>query len=516
MAQTSTIPQMITRNQSLVLVKNMFRLTVSSICYLRGIFPSECFSSRDYAGVQVHQLECAEKDKDGKIIVKYRDAFLLTQWLECGVFDALEKSYLKSLTFAVYSTPNLSTDDSNDTLIETYQFTVEYSDAQVKLNGLAMNRDNLKKQAVTFIRCLIEFTSTLDELPENRYLTLKIQYYDDTTPWDYEPKYFTSAPPDILKFSSKPSKLKIGKLNTPYHKLQLKFAGVDSLMQDPVCQMHSIYNEPISKKEDKEVSGSKECAASNESNISDNDLVKSPKSPPRPVNESEDAETVSALDKLSHSMSNLMDGQVKKDVENVRESSPILTVYDRVKKYMTSTGKATVRNCASDLAINASEVRAIFNTLVKEGTLKYTKRFFEHTPLPTPYTAVSPTPPQNSLNESTMECSDQSIFTSSPGKPHKLRHQNPTENKIGTVEEKSVSKLSPRKLEFKEAHKRAKPPESVSDNDTSCGDNKQPPLKIQKSSHTEEHWYISQDSGPTSKSKCSIIKDPLYQVSKQN
>lgn len=68
---------------------------VSAICYLRGIFPPDQFSCRDYAGVTVHQLESAERDADGnvsyrfidlilylnlkQIVVRHKDAFLLTQ-----------------------------------------------------------------------------------------------------------------------------------------------------------------------------------------------------------------------------------------------------------------------------------------------------------------------------------------------------------------------------------------------------------------------------------------------------
>lgn len=63
----------ISSQQSLVLVKNMFRLSLSSICFLRGIFPGDCFSTKDYAGVKVHQLECAEKDKNGQLIVFEKD-----------------------------------------------------------------------------------------------------------------------------------------------------------------------------------------------------------------------------------------------------------------------------------------------------------------------------------------------------------------------------------------------------------------------------------------------------------
>ena len=104
--------------------------------------------------------------------MKNVDAFLLSQWLEKGVFDALEKSYLKSLTFAVYAK---ETENEEKKLLETYQFLVEYGvHKQIKLNGVTIDRENMKKQAVTFIRCLVEFTNTLDELPEDRYLTMKL------------------------------------------------------------------------------------------------------------------------------------------------------------------------------------------------------------------------------------------------------------------------------------------------------------------------------------------------------
>lgn len=97
---------------------------------------------------------------------------IIKRWLERGVFDALEQSFLKSMTFAVYATDKTG---QEDILLETYQFCVEYTrEKKIKLNGLEMNRETLKKQAVTFIRCLIEFTSTLDELPEDRYLSMKL------------------------------------------------------------------------------------------------------------------------------------------------------------------------------------------------------------------------------------------------------------------------------------------------------------------------------------------------------
>lgn len=96
---------------------------------------------------------------------------LFIQWLEKGVFEALAKMYLKTLTFAIYTKDNYG----SDILIETYAFAFEYPEnAPPKLNGQRMDRDSMKRQAVSFIRCLVEFTGTLDELPSDRWLTLKL------------------------------------------------------------------------------------------------------------------------------------------------------------------------------------------------------------------------------------------------------------------------------------------------------------------------------------------------------
>jgi len=125
-------------------------------------------------GVNVHQLESAEKTDKGDIVVLHPEAFLLTQWLEKGVFDSLELKYLKSMTFAVFCK---SPTTGEDMLLETYQFHVDYpvdAKAPMILNNLPMTKDTLKKQAVTFIRSLVEFSGTLDELPEERWLTLKL------------------------------------------------------------------------------------------------------------------------------------------------------------------------------------------------------------------------------------------------------------------------------------------------------------------------------------------------------
>lgn len=66
---------------------------------------------------------------------------------------------------------------NEDILLETYQFHVNYpinDNVPMGLNGVAMTKDTLKKQAVTFIRSLVEFSSTLEVLPDERWLTIKL------------------------------------------------------------------------------------------------------------------------------------------------------------------------------------------------------------------------------------------------------------------------------------------------------------------------------------------------------
>ena len=87
-------------------MKQRIRISISSICFHRDIFPESCFKCREYGSEKmscyIHTLEPAELNGND-IIVKNQDAFNVTQWLEKGVFKALEDQYLEQLTFAIFS-----------------------------------------------------------------------------------------------------------------------------------------------------------------------------------------------------------------------------------------------------------------------------------------------------------------------------------------------------------------------------------------------------------------------------
>jgi hypothetical protein len=150
------------------------RISISSVCFVRDLFPRLCFKNKPYGNVDIHQLQGAKKDEGGDIVVTHPDAFLLTQWLEQGVFHALELEYLSSVTFAIYSKHPVTKDDI---LLETYEFKAAYQGEEAaKINDVALaSKDSVKNQAAKFIRSLTEFAGTLDVLPDSCWITLQIK-----------------------------------------------------------------------------------------------------------------------------------------------------------------------------------------------------------------------------------------------------------------------------------------------------------------------------------------------------
>lgn len=104
------------------------------------------------------------------------EAFLITQWLEKGVFAALENEYLQSMTFAIFKRHSIT---GCDTLLETYEFKFTYNSSNnISLNGVELNsKEVVKGQAAKLIRSLTEFTSTLNDLPFERWLTIELKVF---------------------------------------------------------------------------------------------------------------------------------------------------------------------------------------------------------------------------------------------------------------------------------------------------------------------------------------------------
>ncbi|KAK8792003.1 hypothetical protein WA158_005380 [Blastocystis sp. Blastoise] len=248
--------EMVSCQQSIAVVKNMIRTSISEICYLRNIFDGECFRKKNYAGMMINALHPLDKKESGESEVHSNEAWNLTRWLEEGVFEALEKKYLRGMIFAIYDLP---IEDENTSLLEAYYYKITYpSDGNVSLeytsshSGNTYNprenddnniytTDSIRNQAVIMIRTLISLCSTLDPLPVQRYVTMKLYYYDDVTPPEYQPTFFTDANGEQFRgkmnISAEDMEMDIGKIKTPYHSISMCIKTKDNLQaQSEVIQ----------------------------------------------------------------------------------------------------------------------------------------------------------------------------------------------------------------------------------------------------------------------------------------
>jgi hypothetical protein len=102
-----TDTETVTETASLSVVKNIIRASVSQICYLRGLFEEKIFRDKPYAGLNIKTLHAVEKNETtGERVIIDPDAHLVTEWLERGVFPALQARYLHEVIFAGGTPPH--------------------------------------------------------------------------------------------------------------------------------------------------------------------------------------------------------------------------------------------------------------------------------------------------------------------------------------------------------------------------------------------------------------------------
>ncbi|ROJ13841.1 HORMA domain-containing protein 1 [Anabarilius grahami] len=193
-----------TAAQSLVFVKRMVVIAVSSITYLRGIFPEDSYRSRylEDLCIKVLKQDCS-----------CPGARKLIKWL-MGCFDALEKRYH---------------------VIESYQFKFRYSecgpqmDILSNVNGdLRVTVEDTKKASTLLIRKLFLLMQNLEALPTAVYLTMKLYYYDDVTPPEYEPPGFKAGVNESLWFEGSAVHFRVGELQSRFHTMKLRVTAAQS------------------------------------------------------------------------------------------------------------------------------------------------------------------------------------------------------------------------------------------------------------------------------------------------
>ncbi|KAJ3168231.1 HORMA domain-containing protein 1 [Geranomyces variabilis] len=205
-----------TAQQSLNLVRNLLSTALGAVVYIRGLFPENHFKDSSLGGIALKTIERNVSPQSDELL----------NWLEKGCYDALERRYLKTMIFGIYLDP-----EEPEKLVEAYTFGFSYPnedqwcltiDANGKESHKLRTRGAVMKATSDMLRRLLILTETLRPLPENACLTMKLFYYDNITPDDYEPPYFREGDNDSkFYFASPPERVKTGLVETPYHALNM-------------------------------------------------------------------------------------------------------------------------------------------------------------------------------------------------------------------------------------------------------------------------------------------------------
>ncbi|XP_008295835.1 HORMA domain-containing protein 1 [Stegastes partitus] len=207
--------QVVSEQQSLVVIKKLLAIAVSGITYLRGIFPGRAYGTKYVEDQQVMVLR-EERSCPGVIQI--------LQWMQ-GCFDAIQKKYLRTVVMSVYTDR-----DNPQKVTEFYQFRIQYTAKGPQMDFESNNNNNkvssmscgnTKKACILLVRKLYMLMQNLNPLPEVVCLNMRLAYYDDVTPHDYQPPGFREADGDTMEFEQEPVQLTMGEVVTPFHTMKL-------------------------------------------------------------------------------------------------------------------------------------------------------------------------------------------------------------------------------------------------------------------------------------------------------
>ncbi|XP_035754302.1 HORMA domain-containing protein 2 [Egretta garzetta] len=205
-----------TEQQSVVLVKRLLAISVSCITYMRGLFPESSYGTRYLDDLC---LKILREDKS------CLGSLQIVKWIQ-GCFDALERQYLHIAVLAICTNPK-----EPETVTELYQFKFKYKKEvpQMDIISNQMNfvngvcSEDIKQASRLLIRKLYLLMQNLGPLPNDITLTMKLFYYNDATPKDYQPPGFKedSSPGDLL-FDGDPVNLRVGTVFTGFHLMKVR------------------------------------------------------------------------------------------------------------------------------------------------------------------------------------------------------------------------------------------------------------------------------------------------------
>ncbi|NWQ66931.1 HORM2 protein, partial [Neopipo cinnamomea] len=204
-----------TEQQSLVLVKRLLAISVSCITYMRGLFPESSYGTRYLDDLC---LKILREDKS------CLGSLQIVKWIQ-GCFDALEKQYV--MTHFCFSPLLLPL----QVVTELYQFKFKYKKNVPQMDISSNHREfvaglrseDIQQASRLLLRKLYLLMQNLGPLPNDITLTMKLLYYNDVTPKDYQPPGFKEdASPGDLLFGGDPLSLRVGSVSSDFHLMKMR------------------------------------------------------------------------------------------------------------------------------------------------------------------------------------------------------------------------------------------------------------------------------------------------------
>lgn len=217
-----------TQSESLNFMKQLTGIGISSILYHRSVFPKTNFGNRKLGEVPLKILRA--KDEASAKMIKCL----------AGCFDALSRNYLREAIVGIYVDKF-----DQETVLETYTFGFEYSKEGVPALRIAGKSPNgwldmyeykgprhIQKTTRDVLKKMTSLLSNMTALPDEVYVTIRLNYYDERTPADYEPPGFMPTQNKQFKFSKgkTPTALTIGRVATKFHGCKLRVKSL--LLED--------------------------------------------------------------------------------------------------------------------------------------------------------------------------------------------------------------------------------------------------------------------------------------------
>ncbi|VVA20018.1 PREDICTED: HORMA [Prunus dulcis] len=363
----------ITEQDSLLLTRNLLRIAIFNISYIRGLFPEKYFNDKSVPALEMKIKKLMPMDAESRRLI---------DWMEKGVYDALQKKYLKTLLFCVCET-------IEGPMIEEYTFSFSYSNSESQEVSMNISRSGNKKEGGTFkckstaeitpnqmrssackmVRTLVQLMRTLDRMPEERTILMKLLYYDDVTPAEYEPPFFRTCSEEEARnsWTKNPLKMEVGNVNSKHLVLALKVKSVLDPCEDE--------NDDI---QDDEVSLGADSMQRDDYSESDSEVNQSQEDQyiVTPVGDKQQPREDSSAPPEDNSMVDEDDTQ-----DSVEDEQQLSRIKDWISSCHTDTVELTdVLSNFPDISVvltegklkNALRAAEIMDNLVKEGVLSKT------------------------------------------------------------------------------------------------------------------------------------------------